>query len=38
MGNRDELRDAIYACRSYGVRVYADAVINHMTGIKNIQF
>jgi len=32
MGSRDALRDAISACRSHGVRVYADAVINHMVG------
>lgn len=35
MGNRDELRSAINACRKAGVRVYADAVINHMTGGGN---
>jgi len=35
MGNRDELRSAIAACRSYGVRVYADAVVNHMVGSGN---
>ncbi len=35
MGNRDELRAAITACRAAGVRVYADAVINHMTGGGN---
>ena len=35
MGSRDELRKAIFACRSEGVRVYADAVINHMTGGGN---
>jgi alpha-amylase len=35
MGSRDQLRDAIHACRSAGVRVYADAVINHMTGGGN---
>ncbi|RYG69973.1 hypothetical protein EON64_01395 [archaeon] len=35
MGNRDQLRIAIQTCRSLGVRVYADAVINHMTGGGN---
>ena len=30
MGSRDALRAAIAACRSVGVRVYADAVVNHM--------
>lgn len=35
MGNRDDLRNAIHTCRSLGVRVYADAVINHMTGGGN---
>jgi 1,4-alpha-glucan branching enzyme len=31
-GNRTELRAMINACRAAGVRVYADAVINHMSG------
>ncbi|KAK3271529.1 hypothetical protein CYMTET_20131 [Cymbomonas tetramitiformis] len=35
MGTRDELRDMIRACRTVGVRVYADAVVNHMTGSGN---
>jgi alpha-amylase len=35
MGTRDQLRSAINACRAAGVRVYADAVINHMTGGGN---
>jgi len=35
MGSRNDLRSAIQACRSAGVRVYADAVINHMTGGGN---
>lgn len=35
MGTRDDLRTAIQTCRSLGVRVYADAVINHMTGGGN---
>lgn len=35
MGTRDELREMISTCRSLGVRVYADAVLNHMTGSGN---
>jgi alpha-amylase len=35
MGSRDDLRTAISTCRKLGVRVYADAVINHMTGGGN---
>eukprot|EP00047_Mylnosiga_fluctuans_P006418 m.246766 g.246766 ORF g.246766 m.246766 type:complete len:724 (+) comp15173_c0_seq1:482-2653(+) len=35
MGTRDELRRLIQTCRSQGVRVYADAVINHMVGGGN---
>lgn len=35
MGSRDELRSTIQTCRKAGVRVYADAVINHMTGGGN---
>ena len=31
LGTRNEFRQMIKTCRSYGVRVYADAVINHMT-------
>ncbi|KAK2943058.1 putative Pancreatic alpha-amylase [Blattamonas nauphoetae] len=34
-GSRDQLRKMINTCRSYGVRVYADAVVNHMTGNGN---
>lgn len=30
MGTRDQLRSMIHTCRKMGVRVYADAVINHM--------
>lgn len=36
MGTRDQLRKMIKTCRSYGVRVYADAVVNHMT-VRNPQ-
>lgn len=35
MGTRDDLRKMIATCRKYGVRVYADAVVNHMTGGGN---
>lgn len=35
MGTRDDLRNMIHTCRSKGVRVYADAVVNHMTGGGN---
>ena len=31
LGIRNEFRQMIKTCRSYRVRVYADAVINHMT-------
>eukprot|EP01106_Pelomyxa_sp_JSP_P018092 TRINITY_DN795_c0_g1_i4.p1 TRINITY_DN795_c0_g1~~TRINITY_DN795_c0_g1_i4.p1 ORF type:complete len:459 (-),score=124.91 TRINITY_DN795_c0_g1_i4:114-1490(-) len=35
MGNHDDLRTMIYSCRKYGVRIYADAVNNHMVGSGN---
>eukprot|EP00945_MAST-04E_sp_MAST-4E-sp1_P002980 g2980.t1 len=35
MGSRDDLRKLITTCRGLGVRVYADAVVNHMTGGGN---
>ncbi|KAI5786947.1 alpha amylase [Pyronema domesticum] len=34
-GTRDELRAMTQACRKAGVRVYADAVLNHMSGQGN---
>lgn len=34
-GDRAALRSLIETCRSHGVRVYADAVINHMSGGGN---
>ena len=35
MGSRNDLRKLVNTCRKAGVRVYADAVINHMTGGGN---
>lgn len=35
MGTRDDLRKMINTCRANGVRIYADAVVNHMTGGGN---
>jgi alpha-amylase len=35
MGTRNDLRNLITTCRKLGVRVYADAVINHFTGGGN---
>jgi len=35
MGTRTQLRNMIQTCRSAGVRVYADAVLNHMSGNGN---
>jgi len=35
MGTREELKQTIHTCRSLGVRVYADAVVNHMVGGGN---
>ena len=35
MGTRSQLRKMIQICRSHNVRVYADAVINHMVGSGN---
>ncbi|KAI8073295.1 glycoside hydrolase superfamily [Gongronella butleri] len=35
MGTREDLRNMIITCRNHGVRVYADAVVNHMTGGGN---
>lgn len=38
MGTREQLRKMIVTCRNHGVRVYADAVINHMSGSGNDNF
>ncbi|TYZ65335.1 hypothetical protein PybrP1_012659 [[Pythium] brassicae (nom. inval.)] len=35
MGSRAQLRSMIQTCRANGVRVYADAVVNHMSGGGN---
>lgn len=35
LGTREDLRDMIQACRENNVRVYADAVVNHMAGGGN---
>ena len=35
MGTRDQLRSMIMTCRKANVRVYADAVVNHMVGSGN---
>jgi len=32
MGNEQQFKDMVTACRSAGVKVYVDAVINHITG------
>ena len=38
MGSAEDLRNMIDTCRSNGVRVYADAVVNHMAGNGNDMF
>ena len=35
LGSRKQLREMIQICRAAGLRVYADAVINHMSGGGN---
>jgi alpha-amylase len=35
MGDKKQLKNMINTCRQHGVRVYADAVINHMAGNGN---
>ena len=37
-GTRQELKKMIDTCRSFNVRVYADAVLNHMSGSGNDSF
>jgi alpha-amylase len=38
MGTPEQLRNMINTCRDKGVRVYADAVVNHMVGNGNDMF
>jgi len=38
MGTYQQLRSMINTCRAAGVRVYADAVVNHMSGSGNDAF
>lgn len=35
MGTREELQSLIKKCRSLGLRVYVDIILNHMTGAGN---
>ncbi|MGN6330563.1 MAG: carbohydrate-binding module family 20 domain-containing protein [Motilibacteraceae bacterium] len=35
LGNRQQFADMVSACHAAGVKVYADAVVNHMTGQDN---
>jgi alpha-amylase len=38
MGNEQQFRDMVRACRLAGVKVYVDAVINHTTGQGNTSY
>ena len=38
MGNEAQFKSMVATCRSAGVKVYVDAVINHMTGQGNISY
>lgn len=38
MGNEDQFKSMVATCRRAGVKVYVDAVINHMTGQGNISY
>ena len=38
MGNEDQFKSMVATCRSAGVKVYVDAVINHMTGQGDISY
>ncbi len=38
MGNEQQFKDMVTTCRKAGVRVYVDAVINHMTGQGNLSY
>ncbi|GAA2580378.1 hypothetical protein GCM10010399_07670 [Dactylosporangium fulvum] len=35
LGNRQQFADMVTACHTAGVRVYVDAVVNHMAGVNN---
>jgi alpha-amylase len=34
-GTREEMKSLIKTCRSLGVRIYVDAILNHFTGAGN---
>jgi alpha-amylase len=38
MGNEQQFKDMVTTCRKAGVKVYVDAVINHMTGQGHISY
>lgn len=38
MGNRSQFASMVQACHNAGVKVYADAVINHMTGQGSVTY
>jgi alpha-amylase len=38
MGNEDQFKTMVATCRSAGVKVYVDAVINHMTGEDGVSY
>ena len=38
MGNEDQFKSMVATCRKAGVKVYVDAVINHMTGQGDISY
>ncbi|MDQ4502855.1 alpha-amylase family protein [Sinomonas sp. ASV322] len=38
MGSEDQFKAMVSTCRAAGVKVYVDAVINHMTGQGNISY
>src|SRR5205807_5644580 len=38
MGNEDQFKAMVATCRNAGVRVYVDAVINHMTGQGDVSY
>jgi alpha-amylase len=38
MGNEQQFKDMVRTCRRAGVKVYVDAVINHMTGQGHVSY